>query len=85
VEPATRQLTLQSGDGLKSQRSMEAFSSGERAFAFTQARIADLEPSSKPNRLLILDEFGAYVSADRLPDLASFLASYVDDFAEQVS
>lgn len=84
VEPATRQLTLQNGDGVKSQRSMEAFSSGERAFAFTQARIADLEPSSKPNRLLILDEFGAYVSADRLPDLASFLAGYVDNFVDQV-
>jgi hypothetical protein len=63
---------------------MEGFSSGERAYAFTQARIADLEPSTKPNRLLVLDEFGAYVAADRLPDLADFLANEARGVADQV-
>jgi hypothetical protein len=85
VEAGTRQLSLQDSRGHISHRPMEAFSSGERAYAFTQARIADLEPSEKPNRLLVLDEFGAYVAADRLPDLADFLANEVQGVvADQV-
>ena len=84
IEPASRQLTLRDAEGNETYRPMEAFSSGERAFAFTQARIADLEPPGKPNRLLVLDEFGAFVAADRLPDLASFLADGVARVADQV-
>ena len=84
VEAGTDRLTLRDSKGDISRRSMDAFSSGERAFAFTQARIADLEPSNKPNRLLVLDEFGAYVAADRLPDLATFLATETQDVADQV-
>lgn len=75
IEPGTRQLLLRDADGNEFHRPMEAFSTGERAFAFTQARIADLEVSPKPNRLLVLDEFGAFVAADRFPELATFLAS----------
>jgi hypothetical protein len=84
IEPASRQLTLRDANGDETQRPMEAFSTGERAFAFTQARIADLEPPENPNRLLVLDEFGAFVAADRLPDLASFLAEDVGRVADQV-
>jgi hypothetical protein len=84
VEPGTRQLTLRDAEGNESHRPMEAFSSGERAFAFTQARIVDLISPNKPNRLLVLDEFGAYVAADRLPDLATFLATEIEDVADQV-
>lgn len=84
IEPSSRELTLRDESGAESPRPMEAFSTGERAFAFTQARIADLEPSGKPNRLLVLDEFGAFVAADRLPDLASFLATDVERVADQV-
>ena len=84
VEAGTRQLSLQDAEGNISHRPMEGFSSGQRAYAFTQARIADLEPSRKPNRLLVLDEFGAYVAADRLPDLADFLAHEVQEVADQV-
>lgn len=84
IEPGTRQLTLRDQHGAESKRPMEAFSTGERAFAFTQARIADLEVSAKPNRLLVLDEFGAFVAADRLPDLADFLANDAARVADQV-
>jgi hypothetical protein len=85
VDAGKRQLTLRDTQDIESQRPMEAFSSGERAFAFTQARIADLDPSDKPNRLLVLDEFGAYVAADRLPELASFLAGEIEGgVADQV-
>jgi hypothetical protein len=75
IEPGTRLLLLRDVDGREMHRPMEAFSTGERAFAFSQARLADLEVSTKPNRLLVLDEFGAFVAADRLPELAAFLSS----------
>lgn len=84
IDTTSRQLTLRDEQGIEAQRPMEAFSSGERAFAFTQARIADLEPSERPNRLLVLDEFGAFVAADRTSDLAVFLAHEVDRVADQV-
>jgi hypothetical protein len=84
VQPASAMLTLKDKEGNITNRSMDAFSSGERAFAFTQARIADLDQPQKPNRLLVLDEFGAYVAADRLPDLATFLESQTKHIADQV-
>lgn len=77
------QLIVLVGDGRTEQRAMSAFSTGERAFAFTQARIKDLPPSPKPNRLLVLDEFGAFISADRMPDLRDFLET-LDDLADQI-
>lgn len=84
VEADTRQLTLRDSNGSETKRPMEAFSSGEQAFAFTQARLAGLESPQKPNRLLVLDEFGAYVAADRLPDLSRFLASDIGRVADQI-
>ncbi|KNY07887.1 hypothetical protein [Microbacterium sp. GCS4] len=77
------QVIVLAGDGRTEQRAMSAFSTGERAFAFTQARIKDLPPSPKPNRLLVLDEFGAFISADRMPDLRDFLET-LDDLADQI-
>lgn len=75
LDPVTRTLTLRSPSGDTDRRPLSGFSTGEQAFAFTQARILDLQPSEQSNRLLVLDEFGAFVSADRLPELAEFLAS----------
>ena len=75
MDPVTRTLTLESSSGETDRRPLSSFSTGEQAFAFTQATILDLQPSERPNRLLVLDEFGAFVSADRLPELAEFLAS----------
>jgi hypothetical protein len=57
-------------------RPLEAFSTGEQAFAFTQARILGLEELPEgQDRLLVLDEFGAFVDADRRDELAAFLAT----------
>ncbi|WP_156367976.1 hypothetical protein [Aeromicrobium sp. Leaf291] len=85
LDPVNRNLTLRWESGAEDVRPMAGFSTGEQAFAFTQARILDITPSSKPNRLLVLDEFGAFVSADRLPDLAAFLsAPEVEEVANQV-
>lgn len=72
VDPIAKELTVALGSRSVT-RPLAAFSTGEQAFAYTQARIQDLAPSDKPNRLLFLDEFGAFVAADRLPALADFL------------
>ncbi|GIF68773.1 hypothetical protein Ais01nite_68080 [Asanoa ishikariensis] len=55
---------------------LAAFSSGQQAFAYTHARVAQLDqgPASE-NRLIALDEFGSYLDADRMNDLLGYLAS----------
>jgi hypothetical protein len=74
VDPVEAHLTLETADG-RSTRPFESFSTGEQAFAFTQARIRELVAPPQPNRLLVLDEFGAFVAADRLPALIEFLSA----------
>jgi hypothetical protein len=84
VDLGARDLVLAAEEGAI-RRPLDAFSSGEQTFAFTQARIRQLEPPGRPNSLLVLDEFGAFVSAERLPALADFLASEdVRKVADQV-
>jgi hypothetical protein len=47
-------------------RPLSAFSSGEQAFAYARARIAGLDlPAPGQHRLLVLDEFSAFVAGDR--------------------
>lgn len=85
IDPADGTVSLGFADGSTDVRALASYSTGEQAFAFTQARIADIEPNEKPNRVLFLDEFGAFVSADRMPDLAAFLSSdTVKQIANQV-
>jgi hypothetical protein len=85
VDLGARELVLARNGGPSLPRPFDTFSTGEQAFAFTQARILELEPSDRPNRLLVLDEFGAFVAADRMPDLADFLRSEgVAPIADQV-
>jgi hypothetical protein len=62
-------------------RPLEAFSSGEQAFAYTRARLAILDEQDNPpaNRLIVLDEFGAFIAHDRLTGLLAHLR----DRAEQ--
>jgi hypothetical protein len=56
-------------------RPLEAFSSGEQVFAYTRARLdllrADAAPSA--HRLVVLDEFGAFVARDRFGQLLEFV------------
>lgn len=56
-------------------RPLEAFSSGEQAFAYTRARLArlDEEGVAAANRLIVLDEFGAFIARDRLQGLFEYL------------
>jgi predicted nucleic acid-binding Zn-ribbon protein len=75
VDLRTRQVSWTSGDGERHTKPIEALSSGERAFAFTQARLALLQQraGSVANRLIALDEFGAFVSANRIRQLSEYL------------
>lgn len=80
-----RVLQWTAADGEPRERPLRAFSTGEQAFAFTQARIRELEPPGQTDRLLVLDEFGAFVSADRMHALADFLQDEeVQHLASQV-
>lgn len=62
-----------SEDGPQS-RPLSGFSSGEQALAYSRARIAAIEtlPASS-NRLVALDEFGAFIDADRMSKLEAYL------------
>lgn len=69
-------------NGNRSYRPLAAFSSGQQTFAFTRARVAQLDESSNevPNRMIVLDEFGAYLDRQR----SSALAQYLSDRKERV-
>lgn len=60
-------------DGEMRTRPLEAFSSGERVFAYTLARLEGIAVEDVPNHLLALDEFGAFVARDRFDRLVHFL------------
>jgi hypothetical protein len=78
-------VTWTSKQGLSRTRPLEAFSSGERAFAYTLARLQGLPARRALNRVVALDEFGAYVAKDRLIRLLRFIKSEVlGSIADQV-
>lgn len=64
-------------DGELRERPLSAFSSGQQAFAYTQAQVANLDREEVPaqNRLIALDEFGSFLDSDRMQDLASYLSN----------
>ncbi|WP_433724622.1 hypothetical protein ACQP2Y_03780 [Actinoplanes sp. CA-051413] len=71
VDLGSRQIIWKSNGRVES-RPLSAFSSGEQAFAYTQARLARLDlgdEAAKPNRLIVLDEFGSFIAGDRLQAL----------------
>ncbi len=57
-------------------RPLAAFSSGERAFAYTRTRLQSIEQRVK-NTVVALDEFGAFLARDRLGQLVAFLREEV--------
>ncbi len=66
-------------------RHLDAFSSGERAFAYTKTRLEKLrdEPATT-NRFVALDEFGAFLERSRLELLEKYLFNYaVGKFVDQ--
>jgi DNA repair exonuclease SbcCD ATPase subunit len=81
VDLTSRQVVWTNHDGARHTKPIEALSSGERAFAFTQARLALLQRRAGivSNRLIALDEFGAFVSANRVRQLAEYLRRWREE------
>ena len=81
VDVATREVTWRESSGTYS-RPLEAFSSGEQAFAYTRARLAllDEEAPRAANRLIVLDEFGAFIAHDRLEELLAYLRERAGEY-----
>lgn len=81
IQVALENMTIQwtAGGELHSQP-LQSLSSGQQAFAFTQAKLSLLQRSvtASRHRLLALDEFGAFVSQDRLRDLENLLFDWHD-------
>ncbi len=70
------EITWRDEAGLQ-RKPLEAFSSGERAFAFVLASILQQAGDETPNRLMVLDEFGAFVDAEGRERLKQFLEEQV--------
>ncbi|MDO3701746.1 hypothetical protein Q3W71_08640 [Micromonospora sp. C28SCA-DRY-2] len=62
-------------EGEEMSRPLSGFSSGQQAFAYTHAQLAQLERDElgAANRLIALDEFNAFLDAERMRDLAVYL------------
>lgn len=87
VDLTERSVSWASGTEEPVTRPFEAFSSGEKAFAYTRAKIEEYakEGAGADNRVIALDEFGAYIARDRLERLIRFLDSRVrGHLAEQI-
>lgn len=68
-------ITWATPDGQPRTRPLSVFSSGEQALGFMRARLQQIASQPALNRLIFLDEFGAFISADRRRPLAELLTS----------
>jgi hypothetical protein len=81
IQVTLENMTVQwTAEGALHSQPLQALSSGQQAFVFTQAKLSLLQRSvtASRNRLLALDEFGAFVSQDRLRDLENLLFEWHD-------
>ena len=62
-------------------RPLEAFSSGEQAFAYTRARLAVLDDPDRTvsDRLIVLDEFGAFIARHLMQGMLNYLKEWTSD------
>lgn len=68
------QLSWTGADGELNERPLASFSSGQQAFAYTQAQVARLDRDKNfANRLIALDEFGSFIDSKNMSALASYL------------
>jgi ABC-type molybdenum transport system ATPase subunit/photorepair protein PhrA len=83
VDLESGQIAWVTSDDEARSKPLESLSSGEQAFAFTQARLAlaSQQSGSAANRLIALDEFGAFVSTNRMQQLSEFLQHWRRDHA----
>jgi hypothetical protein len=77
-----RREVIWSERGIELFRPLEAFSSGDQAFAYTRARLGvlDDEESHALNRFIALDEFGAFMALDRLSGLMAYLKDRASEY-----
>jgi hypothetical protein len=68
-------VTWHTANGETRSRPLSAFSSGEGALGFIRARLRQIAAAEKANRLIFLDEFGAFIAADARRPLAELLTS----------
>ncbi|MFE6909354.1 coiled-coil domain-containing protein [Streptomyces erythrochromogenes] len=75
LDPDSLQLSWTAHDGELNERPLAAFSSGQQAFAYTQAQVANLDrdENAAANRLIALDEFGSFIDAKNMSVLARYL------------
>jgi len=71
------ELSWHTGKGEPRRRPFEAFSSGESAFAYVLASALSRTAPAARNRVLVLDEFGAFIEAGKMQDLIGFLSKDV--------
>jgi hypothetical protein len=76
IDLSDMSVTWEMGDTQIS-RPLGAFSSGERAFAYTRAQLALIDSLSAPvNRLIVLDEFGAFIAREWQRRLERYLREH---------
>lgn len=85
VDLEKQAVTWITPEGELRSRPLAAFSSGEQALGFMRARLQDVAATPVPNRLVFLDEFGAFIAADRRKPLADLLTNdSVTELSDQV-
>lgn len=77
VNLARFEVTWRTPEGELRTRPFEAFSSGERAFAYTRARMETIAHVPAMYRVIVLDEFGAFLARDRLDTLIRYIQDAV--------
>jgi hypothetical protein len=78
VDLASREVVWQTAESEPRVRPFEAFSSGERAFAYVQAQLASIADQGAANKAVAVDEFGAFLSRDRLIRLQEVIRGQLD-------
>jgi hypothetical protein len=79
IDLSDMSVTWEMGDAQIS-RPLGAFSSGERAFAYTRAQLALIDSLSAPaNRLIVLDEFGAFIAREWQRRLEQYLREHAKE------
>lgn len=87
LRPERLEVGWETANGAHRSRTLDAFSRGEQAFAYTRARLASLDAGDQraTNRLIVLDEFGAFIARDRLDALVELIKERQEKFpADQV-
>lgn len=75
VDLKSKMISWTTSAGVLREKPLSAFSSGEAALGFMRATLRQIAEQPTRNRIVFLDEFGAFVSADRRHPLTELLTS----------